>query len=75
MYSINETRLIFARCKDYIELEKICDAFLLIIYDNNFSQKKLDYIKLQAKIRFRQLKALNFILEKSMQRFKELENL
>lgn len=56
MYSLNEIRLVFARCKDYLELEKACDAFLFIIQDGDFSDTAETYTRLQAHVRFRQLK-------------------
>lgn len=56
MYSFNEIRVVFARCKDGLELEKACDALLLIIHDGDFSEKLEKYTRLQAHVRFRQLK-------------------
>jgi hypothetical protein len=56
MYSLNEIRMVFTRCKDYIELEKACDAFLLIISDGDLSATAEKYTRLQAHVRFRQLK-------------------
>lgn len=56
MYSFNEVRQIFARCKDYLELEKACDALLLVIHDGDFSEGLEKYTRLQAHVRFRQLK-------------------
>jgi hypothetical protein len=56
MYTLNEIRTIFARCKDYLELERACAAFLLIIEDGGFSEVAMDYTKRQAHVRFRQLK-------------------
>lgn len=56
MYTLNEIRTVFARCKDHSELEKACGAFLLIIEDGDFSEVAMDYTKRQAHVRFRQLK-------------------
>jgi hypothetical protein len=56
MYSLNEIRMVFARCKDSNELEKACDGFLLIINDGDLPEASVRYAKLQAHVRFRQLK-------------------
>lgn len=56
MYTFNEIRLIFARCKDYIELEKVCNGFQLIIKDGDLPQELERYTRMQSLIRFRQLK-------------------
>lgn len=56
MYSFNEVRLVFARCTDYLELERACDALLIIINDGDFSKELANYTRLQAHVRFRQLK-------------------
>jgi hypothetical protein len=55
MYTFNEIRIIFARCKDEAELEKVCDCFLQIIKDGDLKGKE-DYARTQAHVRFRQLK-------------------
>jgi hypothetical protein len=56
MYTFNEIRIIFARCKDYIELEKVCLGFQLIIEDGDLPQELERYTRMQSLVRFRQLK-------------------
>lgn len=56
MYTMREIQVVFARCKDYLELEKACGAFLLIIEDGDCSTKEVDFLRSQSTIRFRQLK-------------------
>jgi hypothetical protein len=56
MYCYNEIRVVFANCRNDIELEKICDALLMIIDDGDFSEGLEKYTRLQAHVRFRQLK-------------------
>lgn len=56
MYSMNQIRQIFSRCKDYFELEKACDGLLMIIEDGDLTEDLTLYAKHQANVRFRQLK-------------------
>jgi hypothetical protein len=56
MYTFNEIRIIFARCKDYVELEKVCLGFQLIIEDGDLPQELERYTRMQSLVRFRQLK-------------------
>jgi hypothetical protein len=56
MYTFNEIRIIFARCKDNIELEKVSAAFLLVIKDGGMTISGEKYARTQAHVRFRQLK-------------------
>ena len=56
MYSFNEVRIVFARCRTMDELEKACDGFLLIIKDGDFSEGLEKYTRMQSHVRFRQLK-------------------
>jgi hypothetical protein len=56
MYSFNEVRLVFARCRNFPELEKACDALLFVINDGGFSEGLEKYTRVQAHVRFRQLK-------------------
>ena len=56
MYSFNEIRIIFARCKDFVELEKVCLGFQLIIKDGDLSKEQEQYTRMQSLVRFRQLK-------------------
>jgi hypothetical protein len=56
MYTFDEVRTVFARCRNYLELEKVCDALLIIIEDGDFSEGLEKYTRLQAHVRFRQLK-------------------
>lgn len=56
MYTLNEIRLIFLRCKDYEELEKACDGFVSIIQDGDLNETEMQFTKMQAHVRFRQLK-------------------
>jgi hypothetical protein len=56
MYCYNEIRVIFANCRNDLELEKVCEAFLIIIEDGDFSQELEDYTRAQAHFRFRALK-------------------
>lgn len=58
MYTFNEVRQIFARCRTYLELEKACDGFLIIIADGDFSAGLEQYTRIQAHVRFRQLKCI-----------------
>jgi hypothetical protein len=37
------------------ELEQACDALLVVIQDGDFDKKKIEYIRLQSTIKFRQL--------------------
>ena len=55
MYSFNEIGLIFLRCKTMEELEKACDALLLVIQDGDLPKAKRDFAKRQSQIKFRQL--------------------
>lgn len=56
MYTMREIQVVFARCKDYLELEKACDAFLAVVKDGGFSILEENYLRTQSIIRFRQLK-------------------
>jgi hypothetical protein len=56
MYCYNEIKVVFANCRNDLELEKVCEAFLIIIEDGDFSQELEDYTRAQAHFRFRQLK-------------------
>jgi hypothetical protein len=56
MYTFNEIRIIIARCKDFIELEKVCIGFQLIIKDGDLSKELEEYTRMQSLVRFRQLK-------------------
>jgi len=58
MYTFNEVRQIFARCRNYLELEKASAALLMIINDGDFSEGLEKYTRLQAHVRFRQLKCM-----------------
>jgi uncharacterized protein (UPF0147 family) len=55
MYSFPELNLIFKRCKNLAELEKVCDALLDIIQDGDLPDNKREYAKRQSQIKFRQL--------------------
>ena len=55
MYSFSEIALIFLRCKTMEELEKACDALLLVIQDGDLPKAKRDFAKRQSQIKFRQL--------------------
>jgi hypothetical protein len=48
--------MIFARCKDHKELEKVSAAFLLVIEDGGLTVSGEEYTRTQAHVRFRQLK-------------------
>lgn len=56
MYSYYEIRKIFARCKDYFELEKAARAFIMIIEDGGMCEKQIDFTHHEIHVRFRQLK-------------------
>jgi hypothetical protein len=56
MYTFNDIRIIFARCKDHKELEKVSAAFLLVIEDGGLTVSGEEYTRTQAHVRFRQLK-------------------
>ncbi|MDR6844481.1 hypothetical protein J2W95_001172 [Flavobacterium granuli] len=56
MYTFNEIRLIFTRCRDFAELEKVCEGFLLIVNDGGLTVEQERYARTQSLVRFRQLK-------------------
>jgi hypothetical protein len=56
MYTFNEIRLIFARCRDFAELEKVCAGFLLVVSDGDLTEAQERYARTQSLVRFRQLK-------------------
>jgi hypothetical protein len=58
MYTFDDIRTVFARCRNYLELEKASAAFLMIIDDGDFSSGMEKYTRLQAHVRFRQLKCM-----------------
>lgn len=56
MYTFNEIRVIFKRCRDFAELEKVCAGFLLIVHDGGLTEEQERYARTQSLVRFRQLK-------------------
>lgn len=55
MYTFDEVRKVFARCKTMEDLERACDGFLLIISDGDLSNSLENYIRIQSHVKFRQL--------------------
>ncbi|MBX9886658.1 MAG: hypothetical protein K2Y30_01835 [Flavobacteriaceae bacterium] len=56
MYSYHEIRKIFARCKDWLELEKAAQAFIMVIEDGDMNEQQMAFTRKEVDIRFRQLK-------------------
>ena len=56
MYSFHEIRQIFARCKDWPELEKAAQAFIMVIEDGDMNEQEMAFTRKEVHIRFRQLK-------------------
>jgi hypothetical protein len=58
MYSFLDITLIFLGCKNWNDLERACEAFMLVLKDGEMPPEIQCFILEQSQIRFRELESL-----------------
>lgn len=58
MYSFLEIDYIFQNCRNWVELEKVCEAFCYLMNIGEMPKPQTSYIKEKASLRFREIENL-----------------